>query len=632
MKISSRIEGSLCGASLLNRQGLWSSTTFGNGNGQRTVHIRQVRARSRQQQQPHGDACREASKKRQAKPEFFTPWIPPPVLVRAVPYTSRAGDAVPGFSTTQITKRWSHSEAEDNKDEKDGESRNKELPPGFFQNKQELLSIVDQSQHATTDEHFKLARDPYMRGYADADGPELTVSELGDDRDFPSFSEVRAGDDGVQRVLAKLWRAIQRRLRNPYKTDVECIYNLYQRLPDPRMPYLHSKIRHNLMKVLGNEYKNHASMLRYFAMVGDIQRSGLRLTRSEWNSALAFAARYVGHSTETESAATLRLWKEMETEAGIKGNAVTFNILFDVASKAGNFVLAEMLYKEMEKRGLSFNRYHHVSLIHFFGLKMDSDGIRAAYKDMVEAGEMIDTVVLNCVIAGFLRCGEEYAAERVYERMKAANERAQTMPYRNYMSGNVISKVLMMFTKIGKQSAEGQGGDEGALRRHFQKHSPIVPDIQTYRILLNHYAVRTSALDKVAHFLDDMKWFNVPLHGAVFLALFKGFAFYGGYGSQWSPQRLRNVWKAFQSALKENANGLYVDVWMAKWILRAFRRCYSEEEVWHVWSELRPRCEMDFEPEHVEHFEAFLVDLLKGNDRTRVVKDHGMFGRTVRQW
>lgn len=632
MKISSRIEESLCGVYLLNRQGLWSSTTFGIGNGQRTAHARQVRARSRHHQQLQGDAFRSASKKRQAKPDFFTAWIPPPVLVKAVPYVSRAGEVAPGFSTTPITKRWSHSDAEEYKDEEDGGETKKELPSGFFQNKQELFSLVDQSQHATADEYFQLAHDPHMRGYADADGPELTVSELGEDEDFPSFSEVRAGNDDTKRLVAKLWRAIQLRLRNPYKTDIVHIYNLYQRLPDPRIPYLHSKIRHNLMKVLGREGKNHTSMLRYFAVVGDIQRSGLRLTRPEWNSALAFAARYVGQSTQTESAATMRLWKEMEAEAGIKGNAVTFNILFDVASKAGNFALSEMLYEEMERRGLPFNRYHRVSLIHFFGLKMDSDGVRAAYKEMVEAGEMIDSVVLNCVIAGFLRCGEEYAAERVYERMKAAHERAETMPYRNYMNDGVITKVLMMFAKISKKSAEGEEGDQGALRRHFQKHSPIVPDIQTYRILLNHYAVRISALDKVARLLDDMKWFKVPLHGAVFLALFKGFATYGGHDTQWNAQRLKNVWIAFQSALQENANDLYVDMWMAKWILRAFRRCCSMEDMWSVWSELRPRCEMDFDPEHVQHFEAFLADLVLGNKTTRVVKDSSMFGKTATRW
>lgn len=510
-----------------------------------------------------------------------------------------------------------------------------------------MLSLVDQTQTSSVDEHLTFTRDPYMRGYADADGPQVTVSELGDDKDFPSFSEVRGGDDDVRHTVAKLWRAIQRRLSNPYKTDIEPVYQLYQSLPEPRMPYLHSKIRHNFMRVLGREERDHTSMLRYFGVIADIQRSGLRLTRREWNMAISFAARYVGHAGEAEAAAAMRLWKDMETDAGIKGNAVTFNMLFDVSSKAGNFTLAEMLYKEMEKRGLAYNRYHHVSLIHFFGLKQDSDGIRAAYKETVEAGEMIDTTVLNCVIAGFLRCGEEYAAERVYERMKAAHDRARDMPFRNYVNQKVITKVLMMFAKISRAAAkargkgkvegegeDGEGGDDGALRRHFQKHSPIVPDIQTYRILLNHYAVRMSALDKVAHFLDDMKWFQVPLHGAVFLALFKGFAKYGGRGQQWSPQRLDNVWRAFSSALEANTNDLYVDVWMAKWILLAYRKCHPDDEdrVWAVWSELRPRCETDFVERDIQHFEKFLMELFQGNMRTKTVGEKGMFGQTSTHW
>lgn len=600
------------------------------------------------------------------------------------PYTSNNPDGTSRFLTTAITKRWSHSgaeiDAEKSKKQRDGSKNEKVFPPGFFQNKQELLSLVDQTQTTSVDEHISFTRDPYMRGYADADGPRVTVSERGDDRDYPSFSEVRAGDDDVQLTVAKLWRAVQRRLGNPFKTDIEHVYQLYRSLPDPRMPYLHAKIRHSFMKVLGREERDHASMLRYFAVIADIKRSGLRLTRHEWNFAISFAARYVGHSTEVEAAAALRLWKEMEADTGVKGNEVTFNILFDVASKASNFTLAEMLYQEMERRGLPYNRYHHVSLIHFFGLKQDSDGIRAAYKETVEAGEMIDTTVLNCVIAGFLRCGEEYAAERVYERMKAAHERATDMPFRNYVSGKVITKVLMMFAKISRQAArdraaqakaqagteaegeaegesedwgedpeedgaEGVGagasqgehkvdsGDDGALRRHFQKHSPIVPDIQTYRILLNHYAVRMSALDKVAHFLDDMKWFQVPLHGAVFLALFKGFANHGGRGQQWSPQRLDNVWRAFSSALAANTNDLYVDVWMAKWVLLAFRKCHPQDEdrVWEVWQELRPRCEEDFVERDVKHFEKFLMDLFQGS-RNRTVGERGMFGKTIRRW
>lgn len=607
MKISSRIEGSLCGTILPFRKSLWPQISFVYGA--RAAHAWQLRPKLRKER----GRSHNASTSRSAETQFFSSWIPPPVLLNPFRYTTRIGECT--FRLSNVTKitRSSHSSAEGKAD------------TGFQGlNKEELLSLVDQTQDTTIEEHLQLTRDPYMRGYAPADGPDLAVSDRRDDKDFPSFYETREGGEHEQEILVKLWRAVQRRLRNPYKTDIEYIYGLYQSLPEPRMPYLHAKIRHGLMKCLGREEKNSKSMLRYFAVVADIQSNGLRLTRPEWNAALSFAARYVGHSTETEAAAAMNLWKEMEHDAGISANAVTFNILFDVASKAGNFVLSEMLYKEMEKRGFKYNRYHHVSLIHFFGLKMDSDGIRAAYKEMVEDGEMIDTTVLNCVIAGLLRCGEEYAAERVYERMKAAHERAPAMPYRNYMNDGAITKVLMMFAKISKQNPK--------LRRQFQKASPIVPDIQTYRILLNHYAVKMSALDKVAHYLDDMKWFQIPLHGAVFLALFKGFGLYGGTeGQVWGPQRLESVWNAFAQALAANTHGLYVDVWMAKWILRAFRKCDTGDRVKEVWAELKPRCEVDFEPEDVDHFEEFLVDLFEGGEQVKEYKDTGMFGK-ARVW
>ncbi|KAG6359845.1 hypothetical protein INS49_010898 [Diaporthe citri] len=586
MKISSRIQGSLCGTILPFRQSLWPQISFVYGA--RAAHGWQLRPKLRKER----GRSHNASTNRSAETQFFSSWILPPVVLNPFRYTTRIGECTFRLSNVPKNTRSSHSSAE---------GKAATGPQGL--KKEELLSLVDQTQDTTIDEHLQLTRDPYMRGYAPADGPDLAVSDRRDDKDFPSFYETREGGEHEQEILGKLWRAVQRRLRNPYKTDIEYIYGLYQSLPEPRMPYLHAKIRHGLMKCLGREEKNSKSMLRYFAVVADIQSNGLRLTRPEWNAALSFAARHVGHSTETEAAATMNLWREMEHDAGISANAVTFNILFDVASKAGNFVLSEMLYKEMDKRGFKYNRYHHVSLIHFFGLKMDSDGIRAAYKEMVEDGEMIDTTVLNCVIAGLLRCGEEYAAERVYERMKAAHERAPAMPYRNYMNDGAITKVLMMFAKISKQ-------DPKFRRRQLQKASPIVPDMQTYRILLNHYAVKIS-----------------PYTG-LFSSRFKGFGLYGGpEGQVWGPQRLESVWNAFAQALAEHTHGLYVDVWMAKWILRAFRKCDTGARVREIWEELKPRCEADFEPEDVEHFEEFLVDLFEGGEQAKEYRDTGMFGK-----
>ncbi|KAJ9138665.1 Pentatricopeptide repeat-containing protein [Pleurostoma richardsiae] len=470
--------------------------------------------------------------------------------------------------------------------------------------KEDLLALVEGGGEDTVEDHLEFFRDPYLRGYAPSDGPKVEVSNRKEDTQFPSYTDLENLNDGVEETLKRLRTTVLWRLRYRHsnETDPENIYQIYMKLPEPRMRHLHFRLRHNLLRVFGETRKTPKSMLRYFALVADVKNCGLRLSQAEWNAAMSFASRYVGKSTETEVESALMLWKEMEREAGVEANSVTFGILFDVASKAGNFTLAEMLYQVMEKRGWEFNRYHHVSLIHFFGLKMDSDGVRAAYRDMVEAGEIIDTVVLNCVISGFLRSGEEDSAERVYQRMKAFHLRSVKLPDRDYFKNTVITKVLMMLSKVSRKHPELQGT--------LQAVSPLVPDLHTYRILVNHFAVKLGDLGRVAQYLDEMSFFNVPLHGSIFLALFKGFSTHGGYsGSDWSEQRLSSVWSAFLQALDKDAAGLYINTWMVVWALRAFHKCGSKEMVLEAYDALSSR----WDPQQMDtEFAAdFLYKLLK---------------------
>ncbi|KAJ9133234.1 Pentatricopeptide repeat protein [Coniochaeta hoffmannii] len=439
----------------------------------------------------------------------------------------------------------------------------------------------------TVEEHLNFYKDPYRRGYAPADGPNVMVSDRRDDIDFPSLSQVKPADEEEQQILSDLRRAINARLRRPGIIRLDTIYHIYQQLPEPRMSHLPAKLRHGLLRVLGTPQKRTAkSMLRYFAVVADVKNSGLPLIQSEWNFAIAYAARYVGWSTNAETESALSLWREMEREAGIKGNEVTFNILFDVASKSGNFALAEMIYQEMEARGHPYNRYHYVSLIHFFGLKHDTDGLRAAYREMVEAGEMVDTVVLNCVMAGLLRSGEEDAAERVYERMRASSPKSRGMPQRTYATNKMITQALMMFARVGRQHPE--------MARQLQLGAPMAPDLQTYRLLINHYGVKLGDLSKVAQYLDEMKFFQVELHGSIFLALFKSFAQHGGYpGAAWSEQRLNSIWAALLQALDEGVTGLTVETWLAGWALKAFKKCSTEQRIMEAYEALEARWDLE---------------------------------------
>jgi len=497
--------------------------------------------------------------------------------------------------------------------------------------KEELLELVelvdpeDGYEKHNVEEHFKFFRDPYLRGYVEPEGPIISLARNKDDYELPTQDQVRIPTDEESAILWDLRRAVLRRLRNPLKMDLDTIYDCYLRVPEPRMSYIDARLRHQIFQAFGwPEKKDSKSMLRYFAVVADVQSLGIPLTRAEWNGALSFAGRYVGWTTETETEAAIKLWREMEQEVNVKGSDVTFNILFDVASKAGNFELAEMVYREMENRGHRPNRYHHVSLIHFFGLKLETAGMRAAFREMVQAGEMIDTVVLNAIIRGFLRSGQDLMAERVYERMwaSAQEERALEEPEagegdgkirkpkkansanmiaRNRVFDKFITQMLMSFAKLGRRHPE--------LRPVLQRATPIAPDLQTYRIMLNYYGIEMGDMNRVERLIVDMSQFGIPLHGAIFFSLFKSFALHGSRhpNVSWNRDRLDSIWRAFLRAYDENGGptpDLEIRKWMAVWVLKAWMKCATRDEAMAAYEALRERWELDV----VE--EQFMIDFV----------------------
>lgn len=450
--------------------------------------------------------------------------------------------------------------------------------------KEELIALVDEYGDSSYTSIQDTLRIP--KSIQRINSPGITVSDKSDD-EWPPLRYEWPPDSETKVKLHDLEQALE-----DFSKDPAEIYQLYRALPRPRAPYLPAKTRHKLLRHLSVvERKDEQSMLRYLSIIDDMKETSIPLNTAEWTSAISFAARYVGTSTAVEVEAALHMWREMEHIAGVRGNEATFNVLFDVACKAGKFTLAEMIYKEMEARGFGYNRYHHVSLIHFHGLKGDGDGARAAYRDLVEAGEIVDTVVLNAMVSALISAKEANAAENIYERMKRMHlERSGSrLPPKDYKKRRQINLILMKMAKASK--------DDPARRTRVQKRSIVAPDIQTYRILVNYFAVQAGDLEKTAKFLDEMKWFDVPLNGAVFLALLKGFANHGGIRySTWTLDRLESVWQAYMQAMDEESEDLYISKWMVTWALRAFAKCAGKSRTLEVWDEVKTK----WHPDEVE--------------------------------
>ncbi|KAG9240964.1 hypothetical protein BJ878DRAFT_536803 [Calycina marina] len=441
--------------------------------------------------------------------------------------------------------------------------------------REELLALVDQYEGYTSEDHIPLSE--LHRKYQPSDGPHLTVSDKEVDEWPPPFKEWPADADTKEKLYDL------ETMLGVRTTDPEIIYQLYKDLPQPRAPYLSAPVRHKLLHHLSIiERKNEQSMLRYFSVLNDMKSTAIPLNISEWNSAVSFAARWVYRSTETELEAAMYVWREMEHVAGVKGNEVTFNILFDVACKAGKYTLADMLYKGMLDRGLPETRFTHVSLMYFNGLKEDGDGVRAAFKALENAGQIIDTVVLNCLIASFIRCNEASQAEQIYEFMKrkaSIEQRPKT-----YLEQRNLTETYQTWAHIVKQSPDRYV--------EYQARSSMGPDKHTYHILFNTFGVETGDLEKIAVFLDELIELQIPIDGSHFLAFFKGFAGHGGIRyTKWTEDLLERTWSIFMTALEENEDDrhLYISKWMVLWSLRAFAKCVGKARMIEIWEGMRDR-------------------------------------------
>ena len=379
-------------------------------------------------------------------------------------------------------------------------------------------------------------------------------------------------------------------------------FEAYSALTSPGVSYLSSEMHRVLFRRLSvMERKTRAAKMRYLSVVDDMTAANLPMIDGEWNSAIAFCGQCFSHLTAVEIEDALRTWTEMEQEANIKGRTVTFNILFDMAAKAGKFVLAEMILKEMKDRKLKYNRFSRNAFIFYHGLRGDGDAVRRAYRDFVEAGEIVNTVVMNTVITALIQACEPAAAEQVYERMKRMHTKqtGQVIPPGNWRQVRDLGRVL--------NRAAARLRDNPEQLRQVQEQQSLAPDTQTYLQFVEYHVSKSGEIRRIATFLAEMQYLGVPMHGRMFTKLFKGFAYHGGVRySSWNRPRLEAVWASMLEAADQEMDNVRVMKWLVVWAVRAFERCAGRQRTLEIWSELKSR----WKPEDGDM--DFVISLLRG--------------------
>ena len=458
------------------------------------------------------------------------------------------------------------------------------------------LRTLTRDEYLNMLDYYKESYSTQAGGLAERPSTTWTSTTLDSENATIPPAEVHVGTEELQSLASgqienKDLPAMAQLLKVLDRDDCthEEAFEAYSALPFPRVSYLSFFTRRLLFRRLSVlERKGRTSKMRYLSVVDDMKATDLPMVAAEWNSAMAFCGQCFAHITGTDVENALRMWKEMEQEANVRGGTVTFNILFDMAAKAGKFTLAEMILKEMVDRRLTYNRYSRTAFIFYHGIRGDGDGVRRAYRDFVEAGEIVDTVVLNCVITSLIRAGEPAAAEQVYERMKRMHTKQsghRVLPG-NWREVRDLGRLL--------NRAAQRFRNDPAKSQQLREEQSIAPDLQTYAHFVEYHVCQTGELRRIAVLLAEMQQLGVPMHGRIFTKLFKGFTYHGGVRyTSWTRARLEMVWVSMLDVLDQGLDDVRVMKWMVLWAVQAFRRCAGRQRTLEVWSELRPRWKPD---------------------------------------
>ncbi|KAI9716033.1 MAG: hypothetical protein M1828_000500 [Chrysothrix sp. TS-e1954] len=409
------------------------------------------------------------------------------------------------------------------------------------------------------------------------------------------------------------------------------IFREYQSLPEPRPCQLPEKYIHKVLTNLSMvEHKDSANALRYLSVVDECKAWNIPLTVRHWTSAISFAGRCVKRITNSEIDSALATWSEMETEAGVKADATTFNVLFDVAVKAEKFVLADMLLREMQVRELPLDRYARTGIIRYHAKKCDGNGVRKAYKDLVEAGEIVDTTILNSVIGGFLEAGEPAMAEITFERMKRLDAQlsGKVAPPRTWKKRKMLGKKLKLRTdrtrnknlelieagghpSISDAASTALEPREGAFlgptkssddaeieRQRIQNNVSIGPSLATYKLFMRHYCLSSGDWLRVQQLLKELRSSDNDfcVSGSLYFHLFCGFTIHGRtLYSEWTDDRLERIFEAFMQDLTPRSElteeegterKVYMTKSIVKVILEAYGKCSNDARLVDVWEQL----------------------------------------------
>ena len=360
------------------------------------------------------------------------------------------------------------------------------------------------------------------------------------------------------------------------ETPHSTLYELYSKLPPPRPILLNQEEVDMLVaRFMSVPERNMEATTRYLAILDQMKACDLPISRNEWNAAISFVSRSFNDVTATETQSAIALWDESEKyQGGIRANTTTFNVLLDVASRSPTPLLTDMILKEMQDRDLKPDRFTYTTLITYHGICGNGEKVREAYRELVDSGEVVDTVVLNAVMTAMIRAKEHGSAEYIYERMR------QTV-----FDSGTTEKPPPPDDFQGQRRWARNLARVATNRRVVEDYMKtfnvsLAPDIITFNMLIL-LQCQVGNYGRTMELVEEMRECKVDYDETISQALLKGFFWHGGTShSDWSVPRLEQLLRLIFDREKGHKLGQNLSMWILKTVARVYN---SRTRVFMIW-------------------------------------------------
>lgn len=366
----------------------------------------------------------------------------------------------------------------------------------------------------------------------------------------------RLDDLAIARNLKLFLPAIEDRTKsNQY------VFSLYKRLPNAGLSILSVEERAQLLYRFAHPPDRRRSNARNFLILfNDMIQAGFKLSKSMCTSAIYFTAHKVPRLEKRDLMDAIAIWHRMESMYSLEADGVVFELLIRIATLSGHFAVGDRMYQEMKKRGMRLSRRGHVTMLYSYGTRRDVEGVHKTFEELVSLGQVVDTTVLNCLIASLLKAGDLNTAQQIYSRMirdhvndiaEAATVRPKAVLFPSTSTDFAVRRMrsqnLCAIFEAYLERKKMQGKEPLP-----ELHVPIVPNIRTFAILLRHHCLFTGDLTAVSQLLDDMeKIFESPPRVIIYYFLFCGFGTHSS-AKGWTEKLLLGAWDAFKRVLYDS--------------------------------------------------------------------------------